>query len=269
MCHLPDIVLFASELQAMSVLVTSGSSHQSAFHMPVEAEFREKVWDRKQRKRKTHCIVRPIELRENWKQMTTRYYQRSEDKIGKEMHKGYRKPRGLWGWDKVRISIWSSAKKLSSWKISMIHPWLGCLAHTLWAICNTGHAHWIVRWGGGMRGKWGVLENARKRWWIFIKLTAKPFIKIRVSHGLCNFRVLMLLQTHGLEHIWIIIMHIKRCTAKDWTTSISELQLGDWKLLTWNALSPQEIMWMHGLICCHLFRISDCTTILTPGSIST
>jgi hypothetical protein len=43
MCHLPDIVLFASELQAMSVLVTSGSSHQSAFHMPVEAEFREKV----------------------------------------------------------------------------------------------------------------------------------------------------------------------------------------------------------------------------------
>jgi hypothetical protein len=40
MCHLPDIVLFASELQVMSVLVTSGSNNQSTFHMPVEAEFR-------------------------------------------------------------------------------------------------------------------------------------------------------------------------------------------------------------------------------------
>ncbi len=139
---------------------------------------------------------------------------------------------------------------MSWWEIFMLHP---CLEDTWnwgpWgAFCSsTGHAHRVVR-RGSMRRKWGVLKNARKRWRILIKVTAKPIIKICVSHNLGSFRALMLLQTHCLEHI-CIIMQLKWSTAK---RRYSKDQTAVGKLNTicheMNPLSPQDtsrcIVWL-------------------------
>jgi hypothetical protein len=67
MGHLPDIVLFASELQAMSVLVTSGSSNQSTLEAEfrlLRGSFRGRYEIEKQRERSTKARGKHIALRD-------------------------------------------------------------------------------------------------------------------------------------------------------------------------------------------------------------